>query len=450
MKQILTTTILTVIACLTGAWIESQDATEPHGPSTLTERPRILITTDIGGTDPDDNQSMMHYLLYSNEFDCEGLISSPSYGDGNAAETIRMIGLYEQDLPILRQHAEGWPEPDYLRSITKQGRHGAAPLCGYSNSTEGSDWIVKCARKEDSRPLYILVWGGLDDVAQALHDAPDIATKIRVNWIGGPNKKWSLPSYCYIVENFPNLWFIEDNESYRGFIANRKDTGKYHAGFYENFVKGAGHLGADFYNYKEGLPKLGDTPTLLYMMDGDPAIPERESWGGSFVKINHSPRAVFTRPTTAQDTIRRDGIIEWRFKGPRLKKGSYQTVKAQWASGADNEVGFLTVDKQKWPVYYLGRGRYMCRYATYKCGVISYSIDAEIEGFPSQKGEFFVENVFPGKQTSTDYHVGATWWSDRTEPALYSEKGKCQGAVTVSKWRDQVMEDWGRRCGWLR
>ncbi len=450
MKEILTTTILTVIACLTGAWIEPQDATEPHGPSTLTERPRILITTDIGGTDPDDNQSMMHYLLYSNEFDCEGLISSPSYGDGNAAETIRMIGLYEQDLPILRQHAEGWPEPDYLRSITKQGRHGAAPLCGYSNSTEGSDWIVKCARKEDARPLYILVWGGLDDVAQALHDAPDIATKIHVNWIGGPNKKWSLPSYCYIVENFPNLWFIEDNESYRGFIANRKDTGKYHAGFYENFVKGAGHLGADFYNYKEGLPKLGDTPTLLYMMDGDPAIPERESWGGSFVKINHSPRAVFTRPTTAQDTIRRDGIIEWRFKGPRLKKGSYQTVKAQWASGADNEVGFLTVDKQKWPVYYLGRGRYMCRYATYKCGVISYSIDADIEGFPSQKGEFFVENVFPGKLTSTDYHVGATWWSDRTEPTLYSEKGKCQGAVTVSKWRDQVMEDWGRRCGWLR
>ncbi|MGN1262836.1 MAG: nucleoside hydrolase-like domain-containing protein, partial [Prevotella sp.] len=32
------------------------------------ERPRILISSDIGGTDPDDNQSMMHYLLYCNEF----------------------------------------------------------------------------------------------------------------------------------------------------------------------------------------------------------------------------------------------------------------------------------------------------------------------------------------------------------------------------------------------
>lgn len=29
----------------------------------VNEKPRILISTDIGGTDPDDNQSMMHYLL---------------------------------------------------------------------------------------------------------------------------------------------------------------------------------------------------------------------------------------------------------------------------------------------------------------------------------------------------------------------------------------------------
>ena len=414
------------------------------------ERPRILITTDIGGTDPDDNQSMMHFLLYCNEFDTEGLVSSPSYGNGNDREIIRMIGLYEQDLPTLKQHAEGWPTADQLRSVTKQGRRGAAPLCGYSTATEGSDWIVKCARKEDKRPLYILAWGGLDDVAQALHDAPDIASKVRIHWIGGPNKKWSLPSYCYIVEHFPNLWFIENNESYRGFIADYKNTDKYNAGFYDYYVKGAGHLGADFHNYLEGRPKLGDTPTLLYMLDGDPAVPERESWGGSFVKITHSSRTIFTRPTTARDTIQRDGVIEWQFKGPKLKKGSFHPVKAQWASGSDDEVGFLTVDKQKWPVYYLGKGRYMCRYATYKCGVAKYTIESDIKGFPNQSGEFYVENVFPGKQCPTDYLVGNTWWSDRTDASLYSSHQQCQGAETVAKWRNQVMEDWGKRCAWLR
>lgn len=421
-----------------------------HGPSSMPARPRILISTDIGGTDFDDNQSMMHYLLYSNEFDCEGLVSSPSYGDGNDREIIRMIGLYEQDLPVLQKHAQGWPSADYLRSITKQGRRGAAPLCGFSTATEGSDWIVTCARRDDPRPLYVLVWGGLDDLAQALHDAPDIAPRLRIHWIGGPNKKWSLPSYCYLVENFPNLWFIENNESYRGFIANYKNPDKHHAGFYSHYVQGAGHLGADFYHYGGGRPKLGDTPTLLYMMDGDPAVPERESWGGSFEKITRSSRVVFTRATTERDTVQRDGIVEWHFKGPKLKPGSYKPVKARWASGADNEVGFLTVDKQKWPVYYLGKGQYMCRYATYKCGVAHYTIEADIKGFPNQSGAFFVENVFPGKPHSTDYPLGSTWWGDRLDPALYSSREKCQGAVTVEKWRDQVMEDWGMRCGWLR
>ena len=420
------------------------------------EKPRILITTDIGGTDPDDNQSMMHYLLYCNEFRCEGLVSSPSYGDGNKSEILRMIGLYEQDLPALKKHAEGWPTPDYLRSITKQGRHGAAPMCGYSESTEGSDWIVKCARTDSDEPLYILVWGGLDDVAQALHDAPDIAQRVRIHWIGGPNKKWSLPSYCYIVENFPNLWFIEDNESYRGFIANYKSRDKHHCGFYDYYVKGRGALGADFHNYKNGDPKLGDTPTLLYMMGKNYATPEAESWGGSFEKINHSSRVIFKGATTVSDTIQRDGIVEWHLKGPKLKKGKYTVVKDRWSSGSDNEVGLLTVDKQKWPLYYLGNGNYMCRYATYKFGVVSYTIEGPtdlngnaIKGFKKIEGTLFVDNVFPGKQRSTDYMLGNTWWGDRLDPQLYSDREKCQGAKTVAKWRDEVMEDWGRRCQWL-
>ena len=58
------------------------------------ERPRVLISTDIGGTDPDDNQSMAHLLMYSDSFALEGLVSSPSYGEGNKAEFLRMIDRY--------------------------------------------------------------------------------------------------------------------------------------------------------------------------------------------------------------------------------------------------------------------------------------------------------------------------------------------------------------------
>src|SRR5215210_1797116 len=101
-------------------------------------KPRILISTDIGGTDPDDNQSMIHFLMYSNMFNTEGLISSPSYGYGSRQNILDMIGLYEKDLPKLQKHSKDFPSPEALRSICKQGRQGAAPYAGYKTATEGS------------------------------------------------------------------------------------------------------------------------------------------------------------------------------------------------------------------------------------------------------------------------------------------------------------------------
>ena len=51
-------------------------------------RPRVIVSTDIGGTDPDDFQSMVHLLLYADVLDLEGLISSP-YGPDAASTSWR-------------------------------------------------------------------------------------------------------------------------------------------------------------------------------------------------------------------------------------------------------------------------------------------------------------------------------------------------------------------------
>lgn len=81
---------------------------------------------------------------------------------------------------------------------------------------------------------------------------------------------------------------------------------------------GGGKLGADFINYLNGNCKLGDTPSLLYMMDGDPDNPMRESWGGSFAPLTHSPRVIIDHPTTAADTVPIYSIMEFRIKGPKI------------------------------------------------------------------------------------------------------------------------------------
>ncbi len=86
----------------------------------LNSKPRILISTDIGGTDPDDFQSMIHLLMYADLFQIEGLVSS-SFGEGRKKDILDMIDLYTKDLGKLKEHTDRFPDPDKLSNICKQG-----------------------------------------------------------------------------------------------------------------------------------------------------------------------------------------------------------------------------------------------------------------------------------------------------------------------------------------
>lgn len=433
MTQILKTLPVTLIFCFLSILTFSQQP--------IPEKPRILISTDIGGTDPDDNQSMAHLLMYSDLFDIEGLVSSPSYGTGSTSEIFRMIGLYEKDLPKLQKHSSGFAKPEDLRKVTKQGRKGNAPFAGVTTSTEGSDWIIRCAKKEDARPLWVLVWGGLEDLAQALHDAPEIQENIRVYWIGGPNKKWSANSYAYIAANFPDLWMIEVNSSYYGFFSNNQQPDVVKTTDYnEKHIQGAGHLGKDFKNYYQGEIKMGDTPSLLYLMQGNPDDPTGESWGGSFEPITRSARVEFDRMTTRADTVAFCSVIEFQLNGPEIKAAS------------DSIVFWMEVpygkSTQTWPGYYLGDGKYSIYYAPKQAEILRYQITSEIPGFPKGEGEMVVSNLWPGKPNETDYLLGKNWYSDSSDPEKYD--GKLQGGKTLLKWRNDILADWAKRWEWLR
>lgn len=404
-------------------------------------KPRIIISTDIGGTDPDDNQSMIHFLMYSNLFKTEGLISSPSYGFGTKQEILNMIALYEKDLPKLQEHEADFPMPDTLRAICKQGRQGAAPYMGYSTPTEGSDWIVKCAKSENSQPLWVLVWGGLDDLAQALHDAPEIKSAIRVYWIGGPNKKWSANSYAYITANFPDLWFIEANALYRGLFSNTNSLDSLrNENFYASFISETSNLGKRFKNYYNGNIKMGDTPSLLYLMNGTPNNPLSESWGGRFEPMSQSPKSVFSRNTSIADTVLVYSIVEYQFDGP--------LVNIPIDSACFTMTVHAGVGEQKWDGYYLGEGKYAIRYAPKKAETLTYEITSDILGFASQSGALVVKNVWPGGASDANYKLGSNWYTDPTDPKLFDNGW--QGAQTVLKWRADILRDWAKRWEWLK
>jgi hypothetical protein len=401
------------------------------------EKPRIIISTDIGGTDPDDNQSMIHFMMYSDLFDTEGLISSP-YGKGRKKDLLDMIDLYEKDFPQLVAHNKALATPDQLRRVCKQGTIPGAPFAGFSTPTEGSEWIITCAKKKSGRPLWVLVWGGLEDLSQALHDAPEIEKNIRVYWIGGPNKKWSVNAYSYLVSHHPNLWMIEANATYRGwFMEDENAPATMHEGaYYENFIKGHGGMGVDFINYYKGYVKMGDTPSLAYLMHGNPNYPQRESWGGQFTPITRSSRTIFERNTTTADTIPAYGVVEWRFKGPKLPISS------------DSVCFTLEVQKQEWPGYYLGNGVYGVRYSSKKPEVSNYIIHSKIAALDGQKGEYVSTAPWPGKPSKDDFKLGKNWYGDMPNPELFL--GEQQGAKTVSKHREAFLSDWAKRWAWLK
>lgn len=398
-------------------------------------KPRILISTDIGGTDPDDFQSMIHLLMYADLFQIEGLVSSP-YGKGRKKDLLDMIDLYEKDLPRLKKHGD-FPDPASLRKVCKQGTIPGAPYKGYDKPTEGSEWIIKCAKKKSTQPLWVLVWGGIEDLAQALHDAPEIKKNIKVYWVGGPNKKWSVNAYAYIAEHHPDLWIIEANATYRGWFM--ESGSPEHLGakaYYGNYIRGAGAMGKAFINYYGGDIKMGDTPSLAYLMNGDPDNPFGESWGGSFTRINRSPRVIFERNTTTADTVAAYAILEWRFKGPEL------TIHP------DSACFTIEVVNQSWPGYYLGNGVYGVRYSSKKPETGTYVTHSEVPALNGQKGSIVSTIPWPGKPGKDDYRLGANWYSDKEDPALFL--GEQQGARTVSKFREAYLTDWAKRWEWLR
>jgi hypothetical protein len=394
------------------------------------ERYRVIVSTDIGGSDPDDFQSMAHYLLYSDLFDTEGLISSP-WGEGTVKDIHDVIDRYELDYPNLLSYSANYPTPEYLRSVTKQGVIDFAPFKGYSQATEGSDWIIQCAKKDDPRPLYILVWGLLEDLAQALHDDPSIIQKLRVYYIGGPNKKWGLNAYEYIRENFPDLWIIENNSTYRGwFVGGDQDRDLGNQTFVSNHALGHGAVGNYFAEHLGGVIKMGDTPSVAYLLKGTPEYPENPSWGGSFVKVNSRPKSIYLRNTTLDDRVEVFGVLELVLKGPDL------------GVAQEKPVFMLVVDGQEFEGFYCGDGEYKVRFMPKSTGAWSYFTKSEIAELNNQSGEFtcFAETEENRQQESGRY---SNWWSDLLDKECSEQEHK--GAKTVSMWREQFLRDFQDR-----
>lgn len=107
---------------------------------------RLIVLSDIEA-DPDDSQSLLRLLLYSNQIEIEGLNATTSVHQKSrvAPETImKIIDGYNKVQPNLLKHEPGYPTAQTLLAVVKQG----LPLYGKEAVGKGKHstgaWFFGC------------------------------------------------------------------------------------------------------------------------------------------------------------------------------------------------------------------------------------------------------------------------------------------------------------------
>ena len=255
-------------------------------------------------SDPDDVQSMVRFLLYTNEFDVEGLVVSSGTLANIAKKQnmLDMIDLYGQVEENLRKHDTRFPTADALRAVTFQGRSGTwggsvNNNIGTGKDSEASNAIISIIDKPDSRPVWFCFWGDCSNLAQAIWkvqntrsvaDLQIFLSNIRIYQIAHQDD-----TIDWLLSSFPNLFIIYSKTTYMGIFGGPYDPLGNLTWIDTNIRQNHGPLGAVYPQYwaegTEGL-KEGDTPSFLYLVSAvhgmnNPEDPTQESWGGQYIRL---------------------------------------------------------------------------------------------------------------------------------------------------------------------
>jgi len=267
------------------------------------QRPRVIIETDAGG-DPDDEQSLVRFLLYTNDLDVEGIIANrPTARDGenlNPVRTgygivLRQVDAYAACYPRLREHDPRYPAPDELRERT---------VAAYGEMDRGVDLIIREVDRKDPRPIWFCDWGtddgsttsslkrALDRVLRKRGPAGYARFKNRIRLSSadafGEHTGTIEPPFKLWVDTFrPEL---DRRRWYHRFSAITAKAGGFD--IQRDVLVNHGPLGAMYPLNTTHPQKEGDTMAFLYLVPtgmNDPEQPDWGSWGGRYGKNETTP-----------------------------------------------------------------------------------------------------------------------------------------------------------------
>lgn len=276
---------------------------------------RIIWTSDyppspVTNSDPDDVQTVIRLILYSNEIEVQGFIAAAGTSAmvANKKNFDKIWAAYDTVYPNLKKHDPRYPTPAEMRAMTYEGKGnnngvkiswgctGQQGLIGEGLDSEGSNAIIAALKKDDTRPLWVGVAGGPREVAQAIWDirkketpekAKELIMKLRVFLIFCQDG-----THGYIM-NDPDLFVIEAKSTFGAFFCN---SGKFTElcnldWVNKNIIRDHGPLGAlypDHGSVTKGVQE-GDSPAFMHLVSGvrginDPEIPSQPGWGGKYAQ----------------------------------------------------------------------------------------------------------------------------------------------------------------------
>lgn len=266
-----------------GAW--STLAAAPN------DRLRLIIETDAGG-DPDDEQSLVRFLLYANEWDIDGIIANRAHcRDGENRNRQRtglgvvrqLIEAYGQCHSNLVQHDPRFPTPAMLQART---------VAGYDDRDDAVNLIVTAVDAPDVRPIWYSDWGtdsggATNNLRRALdrvrrERGPEgyarFKQKLRLTSydVFGPHTMSIQPPFALMVNTFQPP--IDGRRWYHRFSALTSRAGGFD--LMRDVVLGHGPLGALYPTNTTHWAKEGDSMTFIYLLPNGLNVPEEPGWGG--------------------------------------------------------------------------------------------------------------------------------------------------------------------------
>ncbi|WP_404477434.1 nucleoside hydrolase-like domain-containing protein [Novosphingobium sp. BL-52-GroH] len=304
------------------------------------EKPRILVLSDIGN-EPDDSQSFVRFLLYANQFDIEGIVATTSVWQRDKVQPALIeapIAAYGKIVANLRRHEPGYPDAAKLAGLVRSGSaaYGMTGV-GEGHDTDASRLIVAAVDRADERPLWISVWGGAADLAQALWHVRATRTPEQVAAFLSRLRVYSISDQDdagpWIRRTFSQLFWIGSvhgwNEysmaAWNGISGDIIRLQKWpyvdmvSDAWRAEHIEGKGPLGALY--PKRAVIMEGDTPAFLYLIPNglnEAGHPEYGSWGGRYrlsdLSAGHYGDAVeeATFPDGSYFRSNQVGVFRWR------------------------------------------------------------------------------------------------------------------------------------------